>query len=333
MMTANTQNRSPGVALITGVSGQDGSYLAEALIQRGWTVHGLLRPGHSGADERVRVHFGDLSDADRIETVVRESAPNVIYNLGGISSVGYSWSQPYNTAVITGAAPIGLMNIALRAQRATGREIRFFQASSAEIFGSAVAPQSEATAVQPITPYGVAKAMAHSAVGMFREQGLAASSAILFNHESVRRPASFVTRKITLGAAAIRLGLSDSLTLGNLGAMRDFGWAPDYIDAIVAIAEAPEPDDFVVATGVAHSIQEFAEAAFAAAGLGGIEGYIRTDPSFARAADAPTMRGNASKIARILGWKATTTFEEIAARMVEHDLEWLRVRGADGLAP
>ena len=331
MMTMRTEGRQPGVALVTGISGQDGSYLAEALAQRGWAVHGLIRPGHEWRHEGVTMHFADLTDTDRLKTIVRETAPDVIYNLGGISSVGYSWSEPYNTAVVTGAAPIALMDLALRAQRATGREIRFFQASSAEIFGPAEAPQSETTPVRPITPYGVAKAMAHTAVGMFRSQGLAASSAILFNHESVRRPASFVTRKITLGAAAIRLGLRETLTLGNLSALRDFGWAPEYIDAMIAIAEAPEPDDFVVATGVAHSIREFAEAAFAAAGLEHVDDYLRTDPRFARAAEAPTMRGDASKIARVLGWKASTTFEEVAARMVEHDIEWLQTHGAEDL--
>ncbi|MBL0706596.1 GDP-mannose 4,6-dehydratase [Sinomonas cellulolyticus] len=330
-MTTRTEGRQPGVALVTGISGQDGSYLAEALAQRGWSVHGLVRPGHEWGRAGINVHFADLADAGRLEAIVQEIVPDVIYNLGGISSVGYSWSEPYTTAVVTGAAPIALMDQALRTQRATGREIRFFQASSAEIFGAAKAPQSEATPFRPVTPYGVAKAMAHSAVGTFRSQGLAASSAILFNHESVLRPPNFVTRKITLGAAAISIGLRETLTLGNLNALRDFGWAQDYVEAMIAIAEAPEPDDFVVATGISHSIRDFAEAAFTAAGLDRVDNYLRTDPRFVRAAEAPTMRGDPSKIARVLGWKASTKFEEVAARMVEHDIEWLKTHGTEGL--
>jgi GDPmannose 4,6-dehydratase len=330
MMATSADRLPPGVALVTGVSGQDGSYLAEALVGRGWTVHGIVRPGHSWSSRAVTTHAADLADTGTLERIVQETSPDVVYNLGGISSVGQSWSDPYNTAVVTGAAPLGLMDIALREQRATGRTIRFLQASSAEIFGSAAAPQNELTPLRPVTPYGVAKAMAHSAVAVFRSQGLAASSAILFNHESVRRPGSFVTRKITLGAAAISLGLRSTLTLGNLSAERDFGWAPDYVEAMMAIAEASEPDDFVVATGAAHSIRAFADAAFAAAGLGSADGYLRTDERFSRAADAPVMRGDASKIERVLGWKAATGFEEIAARMVEHDLEWLRENGDEG---
>lgn len=322
----------PGVALVTGISGQDGSYLAESLTKRGWTVHGLIRPGHSWSGDGVQVHHADLADSDGLVALVRDTAPDVIYNLGGISSVGYSWNEPYDTALVTGAAPIALMDAALQLQRSEGKGVRFFQASSAEIFGAAPAPQSESTPRVPISPYGVAKSMAHAAVAVFRSQGLAASAGILFNHESVRRPPSFVTRKITLGAAAIKLGLRTELVLGNLDAQRDFGWAPDYVDAMLAIASAEEPDDFIIATGVAHSVREFAEAAFASAGLGEIERYLRIDARFSRAADAPTMRGDASKIARVLGWKATTSFEDIARKMVEHDLEWLDQHGPEGLS-
>ncbi len=331
MTARGNEGRSPGVALVTGISGQDGSYLAEALVQRGWSVHGLLRPGHSWSGEGVTIHVGDLTNSDRLAAVVRETAPDVIYNLGGISSVGYSWNEPYDTALVTGAAPIALMDAALQLQRSEGKAVRFFQASSAEIFGAASAPQSESTPRAPISPYGVAKSMAHAAVAVFRSQGLAASAGILFNHESVRRPPSFVTRKITLGAAAIKLGLRTELVLGNLNAQRDFGWAPDYVEAMIAIAGAEEPDDFVIATGVAHSVREFAEAAFASAGLGEIDRYLRIDARFSRAADAPTMRGDASKIARVLGWKASTSFEDVARKMVEHDLAWLQEHGDQGL--
>jgi GDPmannose 4,6-dehydratase len=217
-------------------------------------------------------------------------------------------------------------------QEQSGRDVRFLQASSAEIFGNATQiPQDELTPVRPITPYGSAKAFAHHAVGTYRARGLFASSAILYNHESLRRPPSFVTRRITLGVAAIALGLKDRLSLGNLESIRDFGWAPDYVDALARIAAADHADDFVVATGVSHSVKQFAESAFDAAGISdGLE-RVDLDSRFRRPVDAAEMRGDSSKIAAKLGWTATTTFKRIVQTMVEHDIELVREHGLAAL--
>lgn len=335
-MTAlsNWGNVTAGTAFLTGVTGQDGSYLAESLLARGWEVHGLVRKGHAtdvaGDDETlvdgVEYHTGDLASPAGLESILKSVCPDLIFNLGGISSVYQSWQQPYDTALISGASVVAMLETTWQLQQEAGKQIRFFQASSAELFGEAAsAPQSEATPIRPVSPYGAAKALAHHAVGVYRNRGLFASTAILYNHESVRRPAKFVTRKITAGAAAIAAGRQDTLSLGNLDAVRDWGWAPDYVDAIEQIALASAPDDFVVATGVSHTVRDFVAAAFKAAGIHDWERHVDVDSTFARPSDASEMRGDISKISSSLGWKPTMEFEQLVATMVRHDQELLNI--------
>lgn len=322
----------PKKALITGVRGQDGSYLAERLMLEGWEVHGLVRPGTSSDFDTivhgVHFHTGDLMDGPGLAGLVAEVKPDTLFNLGGVSSVATSWREPYQTSMATGSAAIALLDACWQVQETLGYPVRYLQASSAEIFGNSIElPQTEETPILPASPYGAAKAFAHHATGVFRSRGLFASTAILYNHESLRRPSAFVTRKITMGVAAIALGLRDRLVLGNLDAVRDFGWAPDYVEALAAIAAADAPDDFIVATGISHSVKEFAEAAFTAAGITDGLTLVDTDPRFARPSDAPQMRGNPSKIANVLGWRATTNFDSVAAQMVAHDINFLRQHG------
>lgn len=322
-------------AFITGISGQDGSYLSELLVSSGWTVHGMVRasdePGHD-SHASVTLHRGDLTDAPRMSQLIADVEPDAIFSLGGMSSVAKSWAEPYEAAIVTGAASVALLEAAWRLQERSGRQVRYLQASSAEIFGNAAeVPQTESTPIRPVTPYGAAKAFAHHAVGTYRSRGLFASSAILYNHESLRRPASFVTRRITLGVAAVALGLQDRLRLGNLDAVRDFGWAPDYVDALHRIATAEQADDFIVATGKSHSVKDFAASAFEAAGIEDGLSLVDTDPRFHRPAEAMEMRGDPSKIANTLGWTATTDFQSIVKMMVKHDIDLVREHGLAAL--
>jgi GDPmannose 4,6-dehydratase len=320
-------SKSQATALVTGASGQDGSYLVERLLAEGWGVHALVRDSDSDLPDGIVRFEGDLNDPERLSAIVAESAPDTIFHLAGISSVALSWQQPVMTAQVTGVAVAALLEAAHRLQDDAGRPVRFVQASSSEIFGAAEQiPQTESTPIRPITPYGAAKAFAHHLVGVYRGRGLHASTAILYNHESPRRPDAFVTRKITAGVAAIAAGRSDELSLGNLAARRDWGWAPDYVDALIRMAAADDADDFVVATGVAHSVADFVDAAFAAAGLpDGRERFVTLDPRFARPSDAPEMLGDASHARERLGWQPTVGFDELVARMVRHDLELLNV--------
>ncbi|TFD21989.1 MULTISPECIES: GDP-mannose 4,6-dehydratase [unclassified Cryobacterium] len=312
-------------AFVTGISGQDGSYLSEQLLAQGWDLHALVREA-SRSDEQpvgdqVVQHVGDLTDFVGVTRILDEVEPDVVFNLGGISSVATSWDEPAATGEISGVAVVALLDASLRLQERRGSEVRFVQASSSEIFGDAeVAPQSELTPLRPISPYGLAKAYAHQAVGIYRAKGLFATSCILYNHESPRRPRSFVTRKITAGAAEIVAGKSDRLMLGNLDVKRDWGWAPDYVDALTRAAAAPEPADYVIATGVAHSVREFVAAAFNAVGIPDWESYVGTDARFVRPADAHEMRGDSSKALSVLGWSPTVDFTEVVALMTRHDL-------------
>ncbi|KQP97587.1 MULTISPECIES: GDP-mannose 4,6-dehydratase [unclassified Rathayibacter] len=317
------------VAFVTGASGQDGGYLVERLLADGWDVAALVRGGDdSSLPSAVRPFEGDLRDADGLGRAVAASAPDTVFHLAGISSVALSWKEPVLTAEVTGTAVAALLEASLALQESSGREVRFVQASSSEIFGAATEnPQTESTPIRPVSPYGAAKAFAHHLVGVYRGRGLHASSAILYNHESPRRPDSFVTRKITAGVAAIAAGAAEELTLGNLDARRDWGWAPDYVDALVRASRAEKADDYIVATGVAHSVREFVGAAFAAAGISDWEHRVVIDPRFARPVDAPEMRGDASKARAALGWAPTVGFEDIVARMVENDLELARRTG------
>ena len=314
-------------AFVTGIGGQDGSYLAERLLADGGEVHALVYesdgpPEHCPAE--VVLHRGDLTDVAGVRALLLDVDPDEVYNLAAISSVALSWSEPDLTARVNGLGAVALLESALQVQGTHGHRVAFVQASSAEIFGQPPrSPQDEATPVAPVSPYGAAKAYAHLAVGVYRRHDLHAVSAILYNHESPRRPARFVTRRITSTVAAIARGHADRLVLGNLEARRDWGWAPDYVDALVRAARAPEPSDYVIATGVGHSVRDFVAAAFARAGIPGWEPLVESDPALFRPADATDLTGDASRAQRELGWVPTVTFEEVVGRMVDADLELL----------
>jgi GDPmannose 4,6-dehydratase len=313
-------------ALITGVSGQDGGYLAERLLAEGTTVHGLVRSVEDSAPviaamPGLSLHVGDLNEVDSVARLIRRIAPDEIYNLAGISSVAQSWAEPIATGRVSGLAAAGLLHAAWEFGESSSRRVRVVQASSAEIFGSPViSPQDESTPIAPITPYGAAKAYAHHMVRVYRGRGLHAVSAVLYNHESPRRPATFVTRKITQGVARIARGEQTELRMGNLDARRDWGWAPDYVDAMIRAARHDEPDDYVVATGQSHSVRDFVGAAFARVGIEDFERYVRIDPAFVRPVDAVDLTGDPSRAKRNLGWAPTVTFTELVGRMVQADL-------------
>ena len=320
-------------ALITGVTGQDGSYLAEFLLGKGYEVHGLIRrassfntgrldpiyrdPHESGV--RFLMHYGDLSDSGSLVNLIRQLQPDEIYHLGAQTHVKVSFEIPEYTADATGMGTIRM----LEAVRASGVQTRFYQASSSEMFGIAPAPQTEDTPFHPRSPYGVAKVFAHWATVNYREaHGLYAVNGILFNHESPRRGETFVTRKITRAVARIRAGLQEKLYLGNLEAKRDWGYAPEYVEAMWLMLQQDEPDDFVIATGTAHSVREFAHLAFAHADMD-YERYVEIDPAYRRPAEVDFLMGDASKARRLLGWKPRTTFEELVPLMVEADVQLL----------
>ena len=314
-------------AFITGISGQDGSYLADRLVGESAEVHGLIRAWDADAlalRERhpsITLHEGDLADPAAIAGLIAQVEPDEIYNLAGITSVAQSWAIPVETGIVTGIAVASILDAALTLGERTGKPVRVFQASSSEIFGTPTeSPQSESTPISPTSPYGAAKAYAAAMVDIYRSRGLAVSSCILYNHESPRRPETFVTRKITASAARIAAGLQDSLELGNLDVERDWGWAPDYVDAIVLATRHESADDYVIATGRSHSIRQFVEAAFAAAGVGDWERYVSINPEFVRPAEINTMLGDASKAKAQLGWQPTVDFETLVTRMVEADL-------------
>ncbi|PRY63209.1 GDPmannose 4,6-dehydratase [Knoellia remsis] len=326
--------RTP-VALVTGASGQDGSYLVERLLADGYAVHGLVPPagaagtvpGVADLPAEVTAHAADLTDPVGVRALVRDVSPDEVYNLGGLSSVARSWQEPELTARVNGLAVVSLLEAAAETQESTGREVRLVQASSAEIFGEApIAPQDERTPVRPVSPYGAAKAFAHHCVGVARRRELFAVSCILYNHESPRRPTTFVTRKITSGAARIaREG--GTLALGNLDARRDWGWAPDYVDAMVRAARHTEPLDYVVATGEAHSVADFVAAAFSRVGIDDWQAHVRIDPEFVRPADPAVLIGDATRARTELGWSPSVTFDELVGRMVDADVATLERAG------
>ncbi|GAB3247373.1 GDP-mannose 4,6-dehydratase [Alteromonas gracilis] len=311
-------------ALVTGVTGQDGSYLAERLLADGVEVHGLVLPGGDESPVAgVEVHAGDLADAERLRALVLDLAPDLLVNLGGLSSVAASWERPGLTARLNGLAAVELLDAAWALQEA-GTPVRFVQASSAEIFGQPDHPrQDESTPVRPVNPYGAAKALAHHAVGVYRARGLHAVSAVLYNHESPRRPTTFVTRKITDAVARISRGEQDRLLLGTLDVRRDWGWAPDYVDAMLRAALHETPDDYVVATGVSHTIRDFVAAAFAHVGIADWEPLVGIDERFVRPVDAFELCGDASRARDRLGWAPTVDLAELVARMVAADLALL----------
>jgi GDPmannose 4,6-dehydratase len=315
-------------ALITGITGQDGSYLADFLIDRGYEVHGMVRRSSTERfdriehiRDRVMLHQGDLLDQRSLVDTLRDARPDEIYNLAAMSYVAASWVQPTLTAEFTGTGVTRL----LEAMREVCPEARFYQASSSEMFGKVRAvPQNEATPFYPRSPYGVAKVYGHFITVNYRESyGLHASSGILFNHESPRRGLEFVTRKISWHAAAIKLGMRDQLRLGNLDAERDWGYAGDYVRAMWLMLQREQPGDYVVATGKAHSVRECLQVAFDHAGVS-IEDHLVIDPALLRPAEVEHLIGDAGKARDELGWEPQVSFEELITGMVDADLALLR---------
>ena len=308
-------------ALVTGVAGQDGSYLAESLLTLGWTVHGVARPGSADSVDDVLMHACDLGEPGAARGLVAATDPDYVFHLAGISSVWRSWNDPVLTTRVNGVSAASLLDACYSHQEASGKRVMVVNASSAEIFaGSGAAIQNEDTPIAPTSPYGASKALSHNMVQVYRARGLEATNAILFNHESPRRPDTFVTRKITKAAAGIARGTQSDLELGSMSVERDWGWAPDYVAALVAMAEYGKGDDFVVATGRAHSVADFVAAAMSAVGIDDWQSYVRGDPDMLRPADSARMVGDASKAREVLGWAPTLSFTEIVAAMVEFDM-------------
>jgi GDPmannose 4,6-dehydratase len=316
-------------ALITGITGQDGLYLAELLIGKGYEVYGLVRGQNNPkialvekTVPEVKILTGDLTDLSSLVRAFATSQPDEVYNLGAISFVAYSWENASLTSDVTGK---GVLNILEATRLYAGNDIskvKFYQASSSEMFGKVQqVPQSESTLLWPRSPYGVAKVFGHYMTINYRESyGLHASSGILFNHESPRRGPEFVTRKVTQAVARISLGLQDTITLGNLDAKRDWGFAGDYVDAMWRMLQQPEGDDYVVATGQTQSIERLLEVAFNAVGIEDWSRYVTQDPRFMRPAEVDLLIGDPSKAKDVLGWEPKVGFEQLIQMMVENDV-------------
>ncbi|MFD3456518.1 GDP-mannose 4,6-dehydratase [Streptomyces sp. NPDC058691] len=318
-------------ALITGVTGQDGSYLAELLLSKGYSVHGLVRRSSSFNTERIdhiyqgpqeanrsfTLHHADLSDGVALVNLLRDLRPDEVYNLGAQSHVRVSFDAPLYTGDVTGLGSIRL----LEAVRASGVDTRVYQASSSEMFGATPPPQNERTPFHPRSPYGCAKVYGYWATVNYREAyDMFAVNGILFNHESPRRGETFVTRKITRAVARIKAGLQDRLYLGNLDAVRDWGYAPEYVEAMWLMLQRDTPDDYVVATGEAATVRQFLDTSFAHAGLDPAE-YVRYDPKYERPSEVDALIGDASKAGELLGWKPSVRVDELARIMVDADCE------------
>lgn len=312
-------------ALITGITGQDGSYFADLLLSKGYKVYGMVRRSSTESNDRIEHILKDITliQADLLDQLslidaVRESEPDEIYNLAAQSFVPTSWKQPVLTGEFTA---LGVTRV-LEAIRLVNRSIKFYQASSSEMFGKArETPQNEMTPFHPRSPYGVAKVYGHHITVNYRESyGIFACSGICFNHESPRRGKEFVTRKITDAVARIKMGLLDNVHLGNLDAKRDWGYAGDYVEAMWLMLQQGEPDDYVIATGISHSVRDFAERAFARAGLD-YKKYVVVDKSLARPAEVDYLIGNASKAKNKLGWEPKVSFDELVNMMVDADME------------
>lgn len=322
-------------ALITGITGQDGSYLAELLLAKGYEVHGIIRRASTfntsrldsiyqdphEVKTRLSLHYGDLSDASALARLMAKLQPEEIYNLAAQSHVRVSFDSPEYTTDIAATGTVRL----LEAVRETGIQPRFYQASSSEMFGKVHAvPQCETTPFHPRSPYGCAKVYAYWITVNYRESyGLHASNGILFNHESPRRGETFVTRKITRAVAHIKAGLQDKLYVGNLDARRDWGYAKEYVEAMWLMLQQDTPDDYVIATGETHSVREFLEAAFSHAGLDWSK-YVAIDPCYFRPAEVDLLIGDATKAKKQLGWEAKTKFHDLVTLMVDADIDLLR---------
>lgn len=323
-------------ALITGITGQDGSYLAEFLLKKGYEVHGIIRRSSSfntgridhifedphAEKPRLHLHYGDLGDANTIRRLIYKIQPDEIYNLGAQSHVRVSFDIPEYTANITGLGTLRLLEAIKDYEEHIGKKIKFYQASSSEMFGAAPAPQNEATPFHPRSPYGVAKVFSFDAVRNYREAyGVFAVNGILFNHESERRGETFVTRKITRGIARILAGIDKKIYLGNLEARRDWGYAPEYVEAMYLMLQQPEPEDYVIGTGQSHSVKDFVETAFALAGIENWQEYVGIDPRYYRPTEVENLIADTTKAKKKLGWEHKTDFKTLVRKMLKHDLE------------
>jgi len=331
-------------ALITGITGQDGSYLAELLLDKGYEVHGMVRRSSTFSTQRIEhlyrdihdredrdgggqliLHYGDMADGNGLARLIREIRPREVYNLAAQSHVRVSFDQPTYTADVTALGTLRLLEAIRDCQDAIGDQIRFYQASSSEMYGKvAETPQSETTPFYPRSPYGVAKLYAHWITINYRESyGLHGSCGILFNHESPRRGETFVTRKITRAAARIKLGLQNKLYLGNLDAQRDWGFAGDYVEAMWLMLQQDQPDDYVIATDETHSVREFCQKTFNRLGLDYLD-FVEIDPRYFRPAEVDLLLGTAQKARRAFGWKPRVSFDELVSLMVDSDLDLAR---------
>lgn len=325
-------------ALVTGVTGQDGSYLAELLLAKGYEVHGIIRRASSfntdrldhlyqdphEQDRRLVLHYGDLTDATVLRRILERSEPEEVYNLGAQSHVKVSFDQPEYTADVVALGSLRLLDSIRDYQQRTGSEIRVYQAGSSEMYGASVPPQDERTPFHPRSPYAVSKLAAHWYGINYREAyGLFLCNGILFNHESPRRGETFVTRKVTRAVGRIAEGLQAELFLGNLDAKRDWGFAGDYVEAMWLMLQQEIPDDFVIATGKSFSVRNLVELAFTHVGLDW-EKYVKVDPRYYRPTEVDHLQGNPAKAMRQLGWKPKVSFEELVASMVDHDLDLAR---------
>jgi GDPmannose 4,6-dehydratase len=322
-------------ALITGITGQDGSYLAEFLLRNGYEVHGIIRRASTFNTGRIddiyqdphveraklHLHYGDLSDANTIRKLIYQVQPDEIYNLGAQSHVRVSFDIPEYTANITGVGVLRLLEAIKDYQEHTGKKVKFYQASSSEMFGAAPPPQNEETKFHPRSPYGIAKVFAFDTVRNYREAyGLFAVNGILFNHESERRGETFVTRKITRGVARILAGVDKKIYLGNLEARRDWGYAPEYVEAMWMMLQQSEPEDYVIGTGQSHSVGDFVHAAFSSVGLD-YKNYVDIDPRYYRPSEVDNLIADARKAKEKLGWEPKIGFDQLVAKMMKHDLK------------
>ncbi|OGN02022.1 MAG: GDP-mannose 4,6-dehydratase [Candidatus Yanofskybacteria bacterium RIFCSPHIGHO2_01_FULL_42_12] len=335
---AKTKNKT---ALIFGITGQDGSYLAEILLKKGYVVHGVVRRASTFNTARINhlyqdphnksrklfLHHGDLADAGTIRKIINKVKPEEVYNLAAQSHVKVSFEIPEYTMDITGNGALRILEALRDFQTETGGKVKFYQASSSEMFGAAPPPQNEKTPFIPQSPYGAAKVFAHNMTNLYRDAyGLFAVSGILFNHESPRRGETFVTRKITRGIARIKAGLDKKLYLGNLDAKRDWGHSPEFCEAMWLMMQQPKPNDFVIGTGETHTVREFVELAFKEAGLGSWKKYVEIDPQYYRPAEVNILVADTRKAKKVLKWQPKTKFKDLVKIMVWNDINEFKVK-------
>lgn len=331
----NTKNKKIKKAIITGITGQDGSYLADFLLSKGYEIHGIVRRSSSFNRERIehlhpdahatgasmKLHYGDLADANTIRRLLYEIQPDEIYNLAAQSHVRVSFDIPEYTANVTGLGTLRILEAIKDYETDTKQKVKFYQASSSEMFGAAKPPQNEETRFHPRSPYGIAKVFAYDTTRNYREAyGIFAVNGILFNHESPRRGEAFVTKKITSSIAKIIAGKAKKLYLGNLEARRDWGYAPEYVEAMWLMLQQSKPDDFVIGTGESHSVRDFVKTAFMMVGIKDWEKYIGIDPRYYRPSEVDNLIADTTKAKRVLKWQTKTSFEDLIRIMLEADL-------------